>query len=208
MHPSGGSGGFWNRSHLAAVRLIWSIGVGMHSLLTLLPGHAEGTTIRRLQASDLERFHAYRSDAGLAKYQGWSPMSLEVASGFINEMESVSELRRGKWVQLGVVDSQSNALIGDLGLYLEHDESAAEVGFTVCRMAQGLGHATRAVRFSLSLVFQTTAAEHVRAVTDSRNISSIRVLERANFRRSATQQALFKGEPCTEFVYVCRRTDA
>ncbi len=134
-------------------------------------------------------------------------MDLVATSHFITQMAGASALIPGDWIQLGIADAASNQLIGDVGLYLEPDASAAEIGFTVCRAAQGLGHAARAVRTCLSLIFLTTHARHVRAVTDARNMNSIRVLERAHFVRSATQQSLFKGEACTEFVYAYHRAD-
>jgi len=177
----------------------------MKPLGAFLPAVMQGTAVRLLQPSDVERFHAYRSDARLAIYQGWSPMSIGVAGEFIEEMASVSELRSGDWVQLGIAEVETNALVGDVGLYLEPDESTAEIGFTVHREAQGFGHATRAVRVSLSLVFAASAAKVVRAVTDARNVGSVRVLERAGFSRSHARQALFKGAPCKEFVYVYNR---
>jgi [ribosomal protein S5]-alanine N-acetyltransferase len=179
----------------------------MQALGALLPAVLQGTAVRLLQESDVERFHAYRSDAGLATYQGWSPMSVRGAQRFIEEMASVSELRCADWVQLGIADATTDALVGDVGLYLEPDGSTVEIGFTLHRDAQGRGHATRAVQASLSLVFAATAAKVVRAVTDARNAKSIRALERAGFARSHTQQTVFKGEPCTELVYVCNRPD-
>jgi RimJ/RimL family protein N-acetyltransferase len=135
-------------------------------------------------------------------------MSQEAAQEFLIEMAAISTLRPGDWTQLGIAEFESNALIGDVGLYLDSNESAAEIGFTLCRGAQGLGHATRAIQACLSLVFSTTRADHVRAVTDTRNLKSIRTLQRARFVKLAEQESEFKGEICSEFVYVCRRADA
>ena len=177
----------------------------MQSLSTYLPAITQGTVIRSLSTPDIPYFHAYRSDAKLALYQGWSPMDLAAAGDFIAEMSTISELRRGHWIQLGIADAMSNVLIGDVGIFLEANESAAEIGFTLCHAAQGFGHATRAVQTCLSLIFSTTQSEWVRAVTDARNLSSIRLLERANFVKSATQESVFKGEVCTELVYVYDR---
>ena len=180
----------------------------MQPLGALLPAVIRGTAVRLLQERDVERFHAYRSDAGLATYQGWSPMNIQSARRFIEEMASVSGLRRADWVQLGIAEAATDVLVGDVGLYLEPDESTVEIGFTLDREAQGTGHATRGVQATLSLVFAATAANVVRAVTDARNAKSIRVLERVGFARSHARQAVFKGEPCTELVYVYNRPDA
>lgn len=180
----------------------------MQSLAALLPAIQHNTIIRRLGAADLRRFHDYRCDAELAKYQGWSPMSLEAAGAFIVEMATMSALRPGDWVQLAIADSISDEILGDVGLYLEPDQSAIEIGFTLCRAAQGQGHASRAVRLSLSLVFAVSSVRFVQAVTDARNLSSVGVLERTGFNQSCVRQTVFKGEPCKELVYVCRRSDA
>jgi len=180
----------------------------MKPLGALLPAVVQRTAVRLLRASDVEVFHAYRSDAGLAIYQGWSPLTMGAAREFIEGMASVSELRRGDWIQLGIAEVETDGLLGDVGLYLEPDESTVEIGFTLRRGAHGVGHATRAVQASLSLVFAAAAeADVVRAVTDARNAESIRVLERVGFTRSHARHAMFKGEPCTEFVYVYKRPD-
>ena len=134
-------------------------------------------------------------------------MSIAAAREFIEEMASVSELRRGSWVQLGIAEVTTNALLGDIGLYLAPDELTAEIGFTLRRDSQGVGHATRAVQASLSLAFAASPAKVVRAVTDARNARSIRVLERTGFARSCVRQTVFKGEPCTEVVYVYNPAD-
>lgn len=55
------------------------------------------------------------------------------------------------------------------------------------------------------LVFATTNASEVRAVTDARNSASVRVLKMAGFAFVTEQQAVFKGQACTEHVYVNRR---
>lgn len=180
----------------------------MHSLDEFLPARQEDTVLRRLRVSDGFRFHGYRSDVTLATYQGWSPMTREQAEAFVDQMAHVGGLVPGDWVQFAIAEAGSDRLIGDVGVHLDADGAAAELGFTLCREAQGRGHAIRAVEAARSLVFACSAVGLVRAVTDARNQGSVRVLERAGFVRLAERQALFKGERCTEFVYVCHRSAA
>ncbi len=45
------------------------------SLFERLPHGCERIRPRRLRASDFRNFHAYRSDAEVARYQYWAPMS-------------------------------------------------------------------------------------------------------------------------------------
>lgn len=135
-------------------------------------------------------------------------MTLAEAHSFVEEMANVVELRPGNWIQLAVADSDTNLLIGDIGVYLEGDGSFVELGFTLCRDAHGGGHATRAVLESTSLAFATSSARTVWAVTDTRNTRSIRVLERASFVRSHLQDVVFKGEHCSEVTFLRHRADA
>lgn len=163
------------------------------------------TALRRLRADDVEAFHAYRADAGLARFQGWQPMTPDDARAFVADVAGVQALLPGDWIQLAIADAADDALVGDLGLFLEADGREAEVGFTLARGAHGRGHATRAAALALRLVWETSPAGRVRAITDERNDASVRVLERAGFVLERRQAAVFKGEDCTELVFACSR---
>lgn len=178
----------------------------MRQLLSLLPVVEGETVLRVFRTSDLDRFHAYRSDETLALYQGWSPMSVEEARAFVSEMAAVDALRPGDWIQLAIADAEMDRLIGDIGLFLDTGGQIAEIGFTLSRDAQGRGHATRAVLAALRTLYDCAEVDTVRAVTDARNHPSVAVLERAGCTRSAVQHVMFKGAPCTEFVYSHQRS--
>lgn len=174
------------------------------SVSNLLPSTFEGTRLRLFRSSDLDQFQAYRTDPVVARFQGWSALTDIAASNFITEMSGVAALRPGDWIQLAIADAATDQLIGDVGLYVDPDECEAELGFTLSRQAQGQGHATRAARIATGLLFQCSKVRQVRGVTDARNGKSIAVLERTNFIRVGERPAVFKGEPCFEFVYACR----
>jgi [ribosomal protein S5]-alanine N-acetyltransferase len=176
----------------------------MNTLADRLPSRRDGTVIRALRVSDLGRFHAYRADETLARFQAWGPMTADEALAFLQATSTVTDLIPGDWIQLGVAEASTDQLIGDLGLFLAHDGRWAEVGFTLRRESQGQGHATRAVVAAIELVLASSAAAEIRAVTDVRNDASIRVLDRAGFQFALQQQAVCKGEACTELVYVYR----
>lgn len=177
----------------------------MTALPDPLPLHAGLAVVRRLAGSDLARFQAYRQDAELARYQGWSPQADAQALAFLEEMAGAPLLAPGQWTQFGIADPDTAALLGDIGVFVADDASFAEIGFTLARDAQGAGRATAAVQAAVALVFAYTGAARVDGVTDARNLASIRLLERAGFRRGATRTAEFKGERCTEIVFSRRR---
>jgi RimJ/RimL family protein N-acetyltransferase len=154
---------------------------------------------------DREAFQAYRSLPELGLYQDWSPMSDAEACEFLDTMHRAALFTLGKWVQLGIADPESDALVGDIGLYLSEDGASGEVGFTLQPSAQGRGAAGLAVREALRLLFAATGVTRVLGITDERNLPSIRLLERLGFILIESRPVVFRGEPCTERVYALPR---
>ncbi len=170
-----------------------------------LPRHFPGGCLRRLRASDLGAFQAYRGIPELGRYQGWSTMSEADALAFLVEMEAAPLFPPGRWVQLGIADPGTDTLLGDIGLHLSADSQTGEVGFTLAPSAQDRGIATAAVREALRLLFASTCVPQVRARTDARNTPCIRLLGRLGFQCREARRAVFRGEECTEQVFVLPR---
>ena len=166
-----------------------------------LPRTAGSVVLRRLAPADLRAFQAYRHDAELGQYQGWAATSDDDAREFLSHMSTAELLQPGVWCQIGIAESSSLELVGDIGLLLASDSLQAEIGFTLRRQSQGHGLATAAVQETIGLVFEHTRAEKVVGITDARNVSSIRLLERVGMRKVDTRSATSRGEPCTEYVY-------
>jgi aminoglycoside 6'-N-acetyltransferase len=173
----------------------------------VLPQFFSGGLLRRLRQSDLAALQAYRAIPDLGRFQSWSPMSEAEALAFLSEMSDASLFRPGKWHQLGIAESETDRLIGDIGLFLSEDGCTGRVGFTLAPAAQGRGIATSAVREALQVFFRATSVREVQGITDSRNVASIRLLERLGFRHCGTQATVFRGEECAEKTYVLPRHD-
>ena len=171
-----------------------------------LPRRFDGGQLRRLKPSDLACFQSYRSTPELNRYQGWSPMSDAAAAAFLAEMSDAPVVAAGKWIQLGIAEPVTDRLIGDIGLFLSGDGLGGEIGFTLSLAAQGRGIATAAVRQALELLFAATPVRQVLGFTDTRNAASIHLLERAGFLRQEERTVVFRGQPCTEAVYVLPRS--
>jgi RimJ/RimL family protein N-acetyltransferase len=163
--------------------------------------------LRRLAPADLTAFQAYRHDEQVGLYQGWEPQSDVDAAQFIADMSGVALFAGGQWVQLGIADARTNALLGDVGICVAEDGQSAEIGFTLSAAAQGVGLGTEAVRETIGLVFDGTRVERIVAVTDERNVPAVRLLERVGMRRLDTVAAVFRGQPCVEHVYAISREE-
>ena len=170
-----------------------------------LPRSGDRFVLRRLSGDDLREFQAYRQDAELGRYQGWSPMSDEDAAAFLGEMSTIALFSPGNWTQLAIADPRTRCLIGDIGIFLDPHGRHAEIGFTLARHAQGRGLATAAVAEAIRLVFAATGVARIIGITDARNTASIQLLERVGMRKAKTTQAVFRAEPCVEFEYVVQR---
>jgi aminoglycoside 6'-N-acetyltransferase len=133
-------------------------------------------------------------------------MSDAEAMAFLAGMSEAPLFPRGGWVQLGIAEADADQLMGDIGILVSADGLTGEIGFTLAPDAQGRGVATAAVSQALQLLFGATRVSQVLGVTDSRNIASVRLLERVGFRRRESRSTVFRGEPCIEEVYVLSRT--
>lgn len=173
---------------------------------TGLPIETERLRLRRLHAGDLDTFAAYRSDADLGRYQGWTPMSRDEARAFIDEMHAAPVFVVGEWLQLAIAARDRDALLGDVGIVLR-DAGTAEIGFTLAHAAQGRGYGGEAVAAALTLLFEHTAVARVQGVTDARNGASARLMARLGLRQVASADVVFRGEPCTEWTYEMQRAD-
>jgi len=167
----------------------------------LLPRQAGHATLRRLRAEDLSAFHAYRQDPLVGRYQGWSPMSAAQAQVFIDEMAQARLFVPGAWAQLAIARADDDALVGDVGLLVAENGEYAETGVTVAPAAQGQGYGCAGVAAAIALLFEHTDVLRVVGITDARNTASARLLERVGMSRVETRDTVFKGEPCTEWVY-------
>ncbi|MEO5698159.1 MAG: GNAT family N-acetyltransferase [Burkholderiaceae bacterium] len=161
--------------------------------------------LRRLNRDDLARFHAYRSDPVVGRFQGWSPMSNSDALAFIDRMAVAELFKPGAWMQLAIARSDDGALVGDLGLFVAENGEHAELGVTVSPEAQGRGHGSTAFREAIRMLFEQTAVARVVGVADARNLASIRLLERVGMSRVETRETIVKEERCTEWVYARNR---
>ena len=182
-------------------------GTLLTELQFVFPERGSRVVLRRLLPSDLRAFQAYRHDEKLGRYQGWTATSDEAALEFLRLAGADERFVPGDWVQIGIADSDTLTLIGDIGIHLSADCAAAEIGFTLQREAQGSGLATESVLQAIKMIFAQTPAVAIVGVTDARNIASIRLLERVGMRLQSSADAIFRGAACVEHTYAIRRED-
>lgn len=170
----------------------------VHPLIARLPLAAGPVRLRKLHGDDLEPFLAYRGDAEVARYQGWTPMSHAQAAAFLAEMAAATAWPEGTWLQIAIARRDDDRLVGDIGL-LHEAPGRAQLGFTLARDAQGRGWAQAALQ-PLCTLLGRLGFGHLRAVSDGRNAPSLRLLKRLGFVETARAEVVVKGETCIDVV--------
>lgn len=170
-----------------------------------LPHRLSRLCIRTLQPSDLEAFYAYRSDPAVARFQGWEPMSVSEAAAYLAFQSTQSIHLPDTWRQLAIADITTDSLVGDIGVWLSADSQGAEIGLSISPNFQGKGYGTESLRGLIALLFASTPIMEIEASADIRNVSCIAALTRAGFCHVDTRQAEYKGELCSELVFVVHR---
>ena len=175
------------------------------SLFDYLPHVCERIRLRKLRASDFRAFHAYRSAPEVARYQAWLPMSEAEASDVLREYARNAGLEPGEWAQVGIAALESDQLIGDIGVWLAPDERWAEFGVSLHPQFQRDGMGRESALALTALLFAHTAVQRVVAVTDTRNLACMALLQGLGMRLVDTAEAECKGEVCSEHVFAIDR---
>ena len=175
------------------------------SLFEYLPHVCARIRLRKLRASDFRAFYAYRSDPDVARYQGWLPMSETEAADCLREYSRNAGLEPGEWAQIGIAAVEDDQLIGDIGVWLAPDGRWAEFGVSLHPQFQGHGMGRESTSALTALLFAQTAVQRVVAVTDTRNLACIALLQSLGMRLVDTAEAQCKGEACSEHVFAIER---
>ncbi len=172
-----------------------------------LPYSLSRLSLRTLRSSDLENFYAYRSDPAVARFQGWEPMTVGEAAEYLKFQSAQSSHAPGTWRQLAIAELTADSLVGDMGVWLSADRRKAEVGLSISPNLQGNGYGSESLRGVVELLFASTLIVEIEASADIRNLSCLAALRRAGFTQVDARQAEYKGELCTEHVFVCHRRE-
>ena len=96
-------------------------------------------------------------------------MSDDEAVAFLVDQSNQELGAQGQWLQVAVVKTQPDRLVGDIGLCITDAQlGIVNMGFTIARAHQQQGIATEALSAVLSRLFEFKEINKVVAVTDDR----------------------------------------
>ncbi|WP_044747716.1 GNAT family N-acetyltransferase [Bacillus alveayuensis] len=121
-----------------------------------------------------------------------SPDYKEILPFIVQQVTEKPELRR--WNRL-IVHKEEQMIIGEIGCKGEPDgHGIVEIGYGIVPAYQGYGYATEAVQAFVQWLLSLPEITKVTAECLEDNAASIRVLEKAGFKRTSHKQSIIYWE--------------
>ena len=169
-----------------------------------LPLHTRRLTLRRPQPDDATAMCSYRGLPEVARYQSWESFGMADAMRLIADQQAVRLGAPDSWLQLMIVLTRGEAIIGDCGIhFLPNLANQVELGITLDPGNQHRGFASEALEAVLSFAFDTLGMHRALATTDVENVVAQTLFQRLGFRREAhfIENLWFKGRWGSEYVF-------
>jgi RimJ/RimL family protein N-acetyltransferase len=161
------------------------------------PPLSDGTiALREKTEGDIPALVAAVQDPLIPRYTRVpSPYGEREAAEFIVEQRRRRDA--GTELSLLVVEAGSDALLGSIGARVDRENARAEIGYWVAREARSRGVASRAVVLLGGWLFESLELARLQIHTETENLASQRVAERAGFTREGVLRSyeLINGRP-------------
>jgi ribosomal-protein-alanine N-acetyltransferase len=151
----------------------------------------ERLTLRQLINNDDKEIFALRSDDNVNKYLDRKPgKSIDEAKDFIRNINE--NIQRNDSVYWAITLNGTDKLIGTICLFdFSNNNLKAEIGYELLPAFQGKGIMQEATSKVIEYGIQHIGLNSIEAYTHSENQSSIRLLEKLNFKRHGAGDGKF-----------------
>ena len=131
--------------------------------------------LRELHVSDASDCFKLNSNPEVIKYTGDEAFeSVCEAEDFLKNYDAYKKTGYGRWA---VIEKASNTFIGFCGLKLD-EENLVDIGFRFLQETWGKGYATESSIVSMKFGFENFDIDEIIGRADTKNLASIRVLEK------------------------------
>jgi RimJ/RimL family protein N-acetyltransferase len=165
--------------------------------------------LRPLEESDTPAVYRMLSDMEIIRYMSFQPHSLDDAREFVREARSTSGDEHVRYLVQGIAVPGVAETSGLAGLVIRPRRSDAEAWYLLDKPYWGRGLATEAARDLLDLGFGKNGLHRIWATVCPENPASVRVLEKADFRREGflLRGELIHGEWRDVYLYAILREE-
>ena len=145
--------------------------------------------LRKLSHGDDKEIYTLRSDEKVNKYiDRPRAVSSEDALNFINKTNLAIE--NNECVDWAITFKNESKIIGTICLWnIDKEKNKAEVGYELLPDFQGKGIASEAFSAVVNFGFSVMKLQSIEAYTHKENQSSIKLLEKFNFKRDPEAEA-------------------
>ena len=165
--------------------------------------------LRKLSMRDAQDIFDYSQDPQVARYVLWEAQtSLSEARSYIRFM--LRKYRLGEPASWGIEWKETGRIIGTIGfMWIQRDNAAAEVGYSLSRAYWNRGIMTEALREILRYGFRSMNLNRIEAQHETENPASGAVMRKCGMQREGTlrQRLLNKGRFVDVELYAILRRD-
>lgn len=165
--------------------------------------------LRKLNMRDAQDIFDYSQDPQVARFVLWEAQtSLSDARSYIRYM--LRKYRLGEPASWGIEWKETQKIIGTIGfMWIQRDNAAAEVGYSLSRAYWNRGIMTEALREILRYGFRSMNLNRIEAQHETENPASGAVMRKCGMQREGTlrQRLLNKGKFVDVELYAILRRD-
>ena len=165
--------------------------------------------LRKLSMRDAQDIFDYSQDPQVARYVLWEAQtSLSEARSYIRFM--LRKYRLGEPASWGIEWKETGRIIGTIGfMWIQRDNAAAEVGYSLSRAYWNRGIMTEALRALLRYGFRSMNLNRIEAQHETENPASGAVMRKCGMQREGLlrQRLLNKGRFVDVELYAILRKD-
>lgn len=144
----------------------------------------ERLRIREFEEEDRADVHAYASDPETVQFLPFGPNSEEETRDFVRKAISERQADPRRVFELAITLRNDPRVIGAIRVFVENERHRqGHVGYILNRALWSTGYMTEAAAALLAFGFKDLGFHRIWTTCDTRNIGSMRVLEKIGMRR-------------------------
>jgi RimJ/RimL family protein N-acetyltransferase len=169
------------------------------------PIRTERLLLRSFASDDVDAVLDMESREDVVRYLLWDVMDRAAAERFVTTRAARTQIdAENRSIYVAATVPPDDRAVGEFMLMVLNEEYLqGEIAWTLHPEVQGRGYATEGAREMLRFAFEELGLHRVIAITDARNVASMRVMERIGMRKEAHHRDshFLKGAWVSSVVY-------